>query len=465
MENWYESNEEGVIKHIDENTWEILQKKETKQKYDFILIDYEKPVKSVSPAKHRHKRPEKQSYPIIVRPVYAIMVLEKPKNLNSIPFEFVNPFYRLKPIKPKYEIVPYKKYEMNLDLALYYVDIIFLKLFNNKVNTIYQIRLPFHTVHFPLLDLRFEPDYSDLIRWLATPWYKKLYLFLSYRYRLLQKEISADYDNPTFARMTTDAVSLGCRWFLRLYRKGMDILFSWIRYFIRTSYKHLFGDTVQVVELLLLCAMTVIFSYSYMATADIYTETNTLSEFGHGFNVKPEIRYELGEPVILEPIYFLEDDSLDYASRVRMKTELLTSENYRYDEDAKTVRGYGVTILPAGEYSVQLSYGDQVRESKIIVEDTTPPDLSECDLYNNRSIRVLRGTSVIDIKGLLSAGIKDASLLEKRNVTSDSLRITASLDNVNTSKKGKYYIDVTVEDTYGNMTEPVRISVYVVDRW
>ena len=464
MSKWYESKEEGIIRQIDDETWEILQKGKPKEKlkYEFILIGYEKP-KMIS----RPVRPAKPKYPIAIRPVYALQVCEKPKPVIffRIEQEVLNPFYQVTYRKEKFEIVPYKKYQMNLTgVVVLPVNITFTSLFY-QTDPFYEIKPPYHFVQFPLLDLQLEPNYRPLIRWLLTPWYKKLYYFLKYRYRVLQKAISANYENPTFARMTTDAVSLGCRWFLRLYRKCWDIVCSWVRYFIRTSYKQLFGDIVQAVELILLCAMTVLYSYSYMATADIYTETNTLSEFGHGFNVKPELRYELGEPVILEPIYFLEDDSLDYASRVRMKTELLTSQNFRYDEDTKTVRGYGVTILPAGEYAVQLAYGDQVRESKIIVEDTTPPDLSECDLYNNRSIRVLRGTSAIDLKGLLSAGVKDASLLEKRNITTDSLRITASIDRLDTSKKGKYYIDVIVEDAYGNATEPMRILVYVVDRW
>lgn len=424
MRKWYEESE-----------WEELQEVSKPEpppepSHDFILVGYVAPRKVRRTERIRPKLlpyTERKAVPA-VREVYLPAVI-----------------YKLPEYEPKRQ-----------------VD------WGPVINWLYErnYNQPLWNIHMPTKPMRVlnpatDYDWSLAIAWLILPKWKRLWLYLRFRYGLLQKAISADYENPTFARMTTDGISLLTRWFIRGYRYAFTELCDWVRYYVRKTYKHFIGDTVQIIQAVVLCALAVLLSFSYISVADIYTETNTLTEFGHSFNVKSVVQYELGDPVILDPIYFLEDDSIDYANRVRIKSDLITSDQYRYDEETHKVRGYGITILPSGEYTVELNYGDQVRQCTIVVEDTTPPDLSECDLYNQRSLRVHKGTQVLDIRGMLVAGIHDVSLLETRRYDTGSLSVITDTDNLDTSEKGTYTIEVHVEDKYGNKTEvfPVRVQV------
>ena len=362
-------------------------------------------------------------------------------------------------VRPKYELIP-------LNREIRQADILPLKDFfyydNEPEKPLFDMtdsRPQF--VFFEVLDVSKEPT-TDL-RVLLIPKWKRNYQYLKYRYRLLQRNISEDYFDPTFARICTDALSLACRWFLIYYRKLTNDLCLWVEYFVRYTYRHFIGDQYRILQLIMLVGMTFLCCFSYPYVAEIYGDSHTIEELGYSFNTKEEVRYELGEPVILDPIYFLEEDSLDYANKVEIRSDLLTNDHFRYNEETQSVRKYELTLLPTGEYMVELKHGDQVRTTKIIVEDTTPPDLSECDLFHSRLIRVHKNTPFINIRGMLVSSIKDASLLETRDLDLGSLHIIADTRKIDTSKTGEYTLKIVVEDKYGNTTDPLPVKVLVVD--
>lgn len=417
-----ESKELGVFLQVGEEAWEYLGFSNDR---NFQLIG--DGVQS-SPPKVIKK--EKRKYPVIVRPDCRIATTEK------------------------YEIDLYKGWIVR---GVHYKDIT-----GYPVNEYLFWYLPYEEYFYEVYDTSKYFDLRIYFQWLLLPFYKKAIYYLRYRYRLIKSRISRDYEKPTFARAVTDSVSLLSRWFLKWYRKSLDILCSWVRYYVRLTYKQLFGDNDLILDAIIGSMLIIMLSYSYMTVADVYSESSGIQNTKYTFNVKPEIIYELGEQVYISPETFLEDDSLGYAENVKLDTELITSKKYYYDEDTETVTGRRLWVLPCGEYPVNIKYRGEVRESKIIVKDTTPPDIENCALYNNRLVKVVRGMREIDLRSLIVAGVNDASLSEEIHYNTGSLRIISDTDKINTSKRGRYKVKVAVEDKYGNRSETFTITVLVV---
>jgi hypothetical protein len=279
-----------------------------------------------------------------------------------------------------------------------------------------------------------------------------------------QRYVYWNYENPTPARKLDEALRVSCRWFIKILRFGTDTFSNWVRYFVREFNIRLLKRKLVVWNAVIVMGIVLFMSYSYMKVADIYADKMAIAEFGKEFQVVSEIHYELGDTIILDPAYFLDEASQEYSEKATIKSTLFDSTKYVYDEESKVIRGYGMGYMPCGTYTIQVCYESQVRACKIIVEDTTPPDLTNCDLYNSRYIKVVQGTSKVDIKGLLVAAVDDYSLYEWTGGVKDtsSLRVTTNVNSIDTSTKGSQTIQVTVEDKYGNKTEPFSVLVQVV---
>ncbi len=156
-----------------------------------------------------------------------------------------------------------------------------------------------------------------------------------------------------------------------------------------------------------------------------------------------------------DAVYLTKSNLLDLSKttidsdNVKIEGEL-TSSKYNYDSDTGLVKTYGLTYLDAGTYEVNLVNAEDRNDYttvKINVVDEVAPKFVDFQ----KEIEIDKGESMNDLKSCFKAE-------DKSKVT-----ITVDKKKLNTSKVGKYKINVTAQDTAGNKTTKV-CTVKVVDK-
>ena len=145
--------------------------------------------------------------------------------------------------------------------------------------------------------------------------------------------------------------------------------------------------------------------------------------------------YELGDPVVLEAANFVDTTqmSADAIQQVELDSELLTSTDYEYDEDTGEVVSEGEDYLDTGEYSIQLTLGDESATSNLIVQDTTKPQF----VGFAKEISIEQNAKDVDLESYWAA--KDISRV--------SIKV---LGEVDLTKAGEYEVRVIATDENGN---------------
>lgn len=158
--------------------------------------------------------------------------------------------------------------------------------------------------------------------------------------------------------------------------------------------------------------------------------------FGYKFLMSPVLKVkpvtiELGEEVVLDPELFVQ--SKKNISKLSLDSELLTSDDFDYNEDHKTVVSKDKNHLAVGTYTIKISGGGLKGTTTLEVVDTKAP--------------TIKGESVITHS--IYSEIPD---LESLYTVEDLSNFTKSIDAsaVNWNEPGEYEVKIDAEDEYGN---------------
>lgn len=160
--------------------------------------------------------------------------------------------------------------------------------------------------------------------------------------------------------------------------------------------------------------------------------------FGTTLNVKDEVHVEVGEKVVLEPELFTDSTmSSSDISKVNISTKLTKDgEKYQYNPSTKEVTSRGKKYLEVGTYEVILKAGNKEEKSKLIVEDTTAPVITE----KGSDHRTPVGTESFDY----------TSMVDIADYSDFDVDIASSAVDLN--KEGSYKVTYSAKDEYGNMS-------------
>ncbi|MCF0106915.1 MAG: hypothetical protein HUJ53_09145, partial [Holdemanella sp.] len=160
---------------------------------------------------------------------------------------------------------------------------------------------------------------------------------------------------------------------------------------------------------------------------------------------------ELGDPVTLNINQYIDKSKSTNIQDIdfEMKTELMTSDAFEYNEEDKTVKTKDKKFLDVGEYKITITdkEGKYVKDTTLKVVDTTPPKITV------RPIQIKVSDTEIKYNEYLT--VKDYS------------ECTFDVDSskVEIGKEGSYEAKVSAEDKYGNKSEAtIKVKVDKDDR-
>ena len=159
---------------------------------------------------------------------------------------------------------------------------------------------------------------------------------------------------------------------------------------------------------------------------------------GTTLNVKDEVHVEVGEQVILEPELFADSTmSSEDIDKMNISTKLTKDgEKYQYNPGTKEVTSRGKKYLEVGTYEVILKSGNKEEKSKLIVEDTTGPVITE----KGSDHRTPVGTESFDYTSMVD--ISDYSDFD----------VDIATNSVDLNTEGSYKVVYTAKDEYGNIS-------------
>lgn len=166
--------------------------------------------------------------------------------------------------------------------------------------------------------------------------------------------------------------------------------------------------------------------------------------------VGKDMTVELGDDVYLTKSNLIDTTkSTVESSDIKIESNLMTSK-YNYNSTTGLVKSYGLTYLDAGTYEVKLidtEDNNVYTTVKVNVVDQKAPKFIDFQ----KEIEIDKGDSTTDLKSYFKA--------------QDKSKVTISIDKgkLNTSKEGKYKINVTAKDSSGNKTTKP-CTVKVVDK-
>lgn len=169
--------------------------------------------------------------------------------------------------------------------------------------------------------------------------------------------------------------------------------------------------------------------------------------FGTKLKVQDEVKVEVGNTVLIEPRTFCTDMSEDEMAKVNISSRLTkTGDKYIYNAGSHEVVSKGKKYLEVGTYEVNLKAGNKEATSKLIVEDTTAPVITENGSVHNCPV----GTEDFDFTSLVD--ITDYSDFD----------VDISTSTVNLSKEGTYPVVFKAKDEYNNVSS-LEVSLVVGD--
>ena len=109
------------------------------------------------------------------------------------------------------------------------------------------------------------------------------------------------------------------------------------------------------------------------------TQTASNDSSNSAIYVRADRKFELGEKIVLSPSTFADSRRMSSSdiSKLKLDSKLMTdTSKYSYNSSTKAVTTKGAKLLEVGEYSVQLSLGNDVKTAEFKVVDTTAPEFT-----------------------------------------------------------------------------------------
>lgn len=160
--------------------------------------------------------------------------------------------------------------------------------------------------------------------------------------------------------------------------------------------------------------------------------------FGTKLNIDPEVKVEVGDPVVLEVSNFTKAMSPEDMAKVNISSRLMKDDKkFTFNPSTKEVKSRKKNYLEVGTYEVTLKSGNKEVTSKLIVQDTKGPEITE----KGSNHRTPVGTVDFDYTSLVD--IEDYSKFD--------VDITTS--SVDLNREGSYPVVFLAKDEYGNKSE------------
>lgn len=160
--------------------------------------------------------------------------------------------------------------------------------------------------------------------------------------------------------------------------------------------------------------------------------------FGTKLNIDPEVKVEVGDPVVLEVSNFTKAMSAEDMAKVNISSRLMKDDKkFTFNPSTKEVKSRKKNYLEVGTYEVTFKSGNKEVTSKLIVQDTKGPEITE----KGSNHRTPVGTVDFDYTSLVD--IEDYSKFD--------VDITTS--SVDLNREGSYPVIFLAKDEYGNKSE------------
>lgn len=178
------------------------------------------------------------------------------------------------------------------------------------------------------------------------------------------------------------------------------------------------------------------------------TQTASNDSSNSAIYVRADRKFELGEKIVLSPSTFADSRRMSSSdiSKLKLDSKLMTdTSKYSYNSSTKAVTTKGAKLLEVGEYSVQLSLGNDVKTAEFKVVDTTAPEFTNW----SDKIYITQVSKESDVNLNQYFAVTDYA---KTTISVKPDR-KAGTNKFDVTKAGEYNIIVTAQDESGNKTE------------
>ena len=185
------------------------------------------------------------------------------------------------------------------------------------------------------------------------------------------------------------------------------------------------------------CGAGIIYATRDKTPSLVLNKNKFTVEYGEAFNADFKTLVNTKD-LDEEDIHYLQDN-VKIKSNIKNEVETVTNEDGTTSEKDK---GYA----KVGDYKVNLTYKDETKTVKVVVKDTTAPEITIPE-----NIEILQGTdlSTFDFKSLITA--TDLAPMNE---------LTIDYSTVDINVPAEYMVKASIEDTNGNNAEKdVKVTV------